>query len=482
MEFIKDNIWKILIALNYILALSAVATILLKKLNPTKALSYIIGLLVFPFVGLIFYYLFGQEYRKTKIFSRKNVLNNSVVKKIQEELELDTRTINEVDDLLDEKSKLIPLLYNNEKSKLTINNSVKIIKNGDDKFKLLFDDLKKAEHHIHFEYFIIKDDKIGTELFDILCDKAGEGVKVRIVIDDVGSSISSKMKRRIKECGIEMHSFMPVLFSRFTGQMNYRDHRKIVVIDGKVGYVGGVNISDNYVNAHNKRYWRDTHLRVVGEAVKPLQILFFTSYDFASEEELEISKDYFPEHNCKENVPLQIAASGPDTDWSNIMEAVFVAITNAEEYIYITTPYFIANDEIITALQVASRSNLKVKMIVPKKSDSWIAEYATNSYLESLLEAGVEVYHYTKGFVHAKTMVIDGVFSSIGTANMDYRSFNINFEVNALIYSKGVSNELKDIFLEDIKDCEKLELESWQNRSKRTKIIEALARLLAPLL
>ncbi|MDH7914172.1 cardiolipin synthase [Winogradskyella sp. SYSU M77433] len=482
MEFIKDNIWKILIALNYILALSAVATILLKKLNPTKALSYIIGLLVFPFVGLIFYYLFGQEYRKTKIFSRKNVLNNSVVKKIQEELELDTRTINAVDDLLDEKSKLIPLLYNNEKSKLTINNSVKIIKNGDDKFKLLFDDLKKAEHHIHFEYFIIKDDKIGTELFDILCDKAGEGVKVRIVIDDVGSSISSKMKRRIKECGIEMHSFMPVLFSRFTGQMNYRDHRKIVVIDGKVGYVGGVNISDNYVNAHNKRYWRDTHLRVVGEAVKPLQILFFTSYDFASEEELEISKDYFPEHNCKENVPLQIAASGPDTDWSNIMEAVFVAITNAEEYIYITTPYFIANDEIITALQVASRSNLKVKMIVPKKSDSWIAEYATNSYLESLLEAGVEVYHYTKGFVHAKTMVIDGVFSSIGTANMDYRSFNINFEVNALIYSKGVSNELKDIFLEDIKDCEKLELESWQNRSKRTKIIEALARLLAPLL
>ena len=482
MEFIKDNIWKILIALNYILALSAVATILLKKLNPTKALSYIIGLLVFPFVGLIFYYLFGQEYRKTKIFSRKNVLNNSVVKKIQEELELDTRTINEVDDLLDEKSKLIPLLYNNEKSKLTINNSVKIIKNGDDKFKLLFDDLKKAEHHIHFEYFIIKDDKIGTELFDILCDKAGEGVKVRIVIDDVGSSISSKMKRRIKECGIEMHSFMPVLFSRFTGQMNYRDHRKIVVIDGKVGYVGGINISDNYVNAHNKRYWRDTHLRVVGEAVKPLQILFFTSYDFASEESLEISKDYFPEHNCKENVPLQIAASGPDTDWSNIMEAVFVAITNAEEYIYITTPYFIANDEIITALQVASRSNLKVKMIVPKKSDSWIAEYATNSYLESLLEAGVEVYHYTKGFVHAKTMVIDGVFSSIGTANMDYRSFNINFEVNALIYNKGVSNELKDIFLEDINDCEKLELESWQNRSKRTKIIEALARLLAPLL
>ena len=482
MEFVKNHIWQILFVLNYTVALSAVVTILLKKVNPTKALSYIIGLLALPFLGLIVYYLFGQEYRKNKIFSRKNVLNQSIVKRIQDELELEAKEVNEVDDLLDQKSKVIPLLYNNENSKLTINNDIKLIKNGDEKFKLLFKDIEEAEHHIHLEYFIIKDDKIGTELLDLLCKKASEGLEIRIAIDDVGSSITSKMKRKLKDCGIEMHPFMPVRFSNSTGKMNYRDHRKIVVIDGKIGYVGGINVSDDYVNAHNERYWRDTHVRIIGEAVKPLQILFFTTWDFVSGDELKISKAYFPDHNCKENIPLQIAASGPDTDWSNIMEAIFVAITNAEDHVYITTPYFIPNSEIVTALQVLARSNKEVKIIVPKKSDSWIAEYATNSYLEMLLEAGVEVYRYTKGFIHAKTMVVDGVFCTVGTTNMDYRSFNINFEVNALIYNKKISSELTEFFNDDLKDCEKLELKSWQNRSKRTKLIEAVARLMAPIL
>ncbi|WP_178988928.1 cardiolipin synthase [Winogradskyella schleiferi] len=482
MEFVRNHIWQIIFVLNYTIALSAVITILLKKLNPTKAISYIIGLLALPFLGLIVYYLFGQEYRKTKLFSRKHVLNQSVVERIQDQLELNTKEIEEIDDLLEEKSKLIPLLYNNEKSKLTINNDVKLIKNGDAKFKMLFKDLKEAKHHIHLEYFIINDDAIGTELLNLLIEKAKEGLEIRIVIDDVGSSISSKMKRQLKDCGIEMYPFMPVWFSNSTGKMNYRDHRKIVVLDGKIGYVGGINVSDDYVNSNNNRYWRDTHIRIVGEAVKPLQILFFTSWDFVSGSELNITKKYFPEHTCKENIPLQIAASGPDTDWSNIMEAIFVAITNADDHVYITTPYFIPNSEIITALQVIARSNKDVKIIVPKKSDSWIAEYATNSYLERLLEAGVEVYHYTKGFIHAKTMVVDGVFSTVGTTNMDYRSFNINFEVNALIYNKEISSQLTDFFNEDLKDCEQLNLESWQNRSKRTKLIEAVARLMAPLL
>ncbi|WP_439152484.1 cardiolipin synthase [Winogradskyella sp.] len=482
MEYIKQHIWQILIGLNYVLALSAVVTILFKKLNPTKTLSYIIVLLVFPFLGLLVYYLFGQEYRKSKIFSRKNVLNQSVVKQIQNEFELDIKTIEKVDELLEEKSKLIPLLYNSEKSKLTVKNEVELIKNGDDKFKLLLKDLKNAKHHIHLEYFIIKEDSIGSEVLNVLCETAKAGLRVKIVIDDVGSSISSKMKRKLKESGVEVFSFMPVLFSRFTGQMNYRDHRKIIVIDGKIGYVGGINISDNYVNANNDRYWRDTHIRIEGEAVRQLQILFFTTWDFVSDGDLEILEEHFPKHTCKENVPLQIAASGPDTDWSNIMESIFVAITNAEDFIYITTPYFIPNDEIVTALQVAARSNIEVKLIVPKNSDSWVAEYATNSYLERLLEAGVEVYQYTKGFVHAKTMVVDGVFSSVGTANMDYRSFNINFEVNALLYNKEFGDQLVDMFNTDLKDTTQLDLENWKQRSKRIKFIEAMARLAAPLL
>ncbi|WP_411767142.1 cardiolipin synthase [Winogradskyella sp. A3E31] len=478
----KDNIWQILIVLNYVLAISGVITILLRKLNPTKTLSYIIVLLVFPFVGLIAYYLFGQEYRKNKIFSRKNVLNQNVVKRIQNDLELDSRTIDEVDSILDEKSKLIRLLYNNENSKLSVKNKAQLLKNGDEKFEALFADIDKAEHHIHLEYFIIKDNKIGKKVLDTLCQKAKEGIEVRIIIDDVGSSISSKYKSKLKDCGVQLYSFMPVLFSKFTGKMNYRDHRKIVVIDGKIGYVGGINISDTYVNANNEKYWRDTHLRIEGEAVKSLQILFFTTWDFVTDHDIKISKAYFPEHKIKEDVPIQIAASGPDTDWSNIMESVFVAITNATDYVYITTPYLIPSDEIITALQVAARSNIDVKIIVPKESDSWIAEYATNSYLGRLLEAGASIYHYKKGFIHAKTMVVDDVFSTIGTANMDYRSFNINFEVNALIYNKETTIALKSLFKTDLEDCEQLTLKSWRNRPKRIKVVEAVARLMAPLL
>jgi cardiolipin synthase len=213
-----------------------------------------------------------------------------------------------------------------------------------------------------------------------------------------------------------------------------------------------------------------------------LQILFLTTYDFVTEDDITVKKEYFPEINNSEGIAVQIAASGPDTDWANIMEALFVAITNATNYIYITTPYFIPNDEIVTALQVAARSDVKVKLLVPKKSDSWIAEHATKSYLQRLLEADVEVYRYTKGFIHSKTMVVDDIFSSIGTANMDYRSFNINFEVNALVYDKNVASTLKSLFLEDLETSERLKLETWKSRSKSIKTKEAIANLMAPLL
>lgn len=301
-------------------------------------------------------------------------------------------------------------------------------------------------------------------------------------MDDVGSDVSNKTLQKLEKNGVKVHVFMPVFFSKSTGKMNYRDHRKIAVIDGQIGYVGGINISDNYLNTNGTTYFRDTHCRIKGEAVKQLQILFFTTWDFVTEEDIKISQTYFPSIEKCGDVPIQISASGPDTDWSNIMEAIFVAITNATEYIYITTPYFIPNDEIVTALQVAARSNINVKLLIPKKSDSWIAEYATNSYIERLLEANVEVYLYTKGFIHAKTIIIDGTFSSIGTSNMDYRSFDINFEVNALVYSEDIADNLKTLFFDDLETSEKLELTSWKKRGKRKKAIEALANLMAPLL
>lgn len=484
LEFLSSNIWIILIVINYLLVILAAFTVLTKNINPTKTISYIIVLVFFPLFGLVVYYLFGQEYRKNKIFNRKNILNQKIVADVNNRLKPNKQEVVDLEeDLLDDKIKLVKLLHSSQNAPLTINNDVKIIRNGENKFKLLLADLNAAKNNIHMEYYIFLDDRIGVQIIDILCEKAKNGVKVRLSIDDVGSSISRKNKNKLTKSGVEWHSFMPVLFPGFTGKMNYRNHRKIIVIDGKIGYIGGINISDTYINDGNSDiYWRDTHLRIIGESVKSLQIHFLMTWEFVSNEKIEMEENFFPIDNCKENVAMQISASGPDTDWANIMEVIFTAIVTSEKYVYLTTPYFIPNEQIITALQVASKSGVDVRLLIPKDSDSWATKHATNSYIECLLEANVKIYRYCKGFIHAKTIVIDDVFSSVGTTNMDYRSFNINFEINAIIYNVEKSLELKSHFLEDLNESEAIDEERWLDRPKVEKLKESYCRLWSPLL
>lgn len=483
-EIFTGNWFIIIIVINYLLAISAVITILFRNINPTKTLTYIIALVFFPFLGLLVYYLFGQEYRKNKIFNRKNILNEKIVKALNDELKHDNKELQELENhFLDDKIKLVKLLQKSNEAPLTRCNKVEILENGEIKFKRLLQDIKEANHHIHLEYYIVKDDAIGTELLNLLCKKAKEGIEVRLSVDDVGTSISNKMKSKIKASGIEFYSFMPVLFARFTGKMNYRNHRKIAVIDGSIGYLGGINISDEYINApESKTFWRDTHIRIEGEALVTLQLQFLINWEFVSKSKLKISTDYFPNTPCKDKVAVQIAASGPDTDWANIMDVIFAAITSADNYIYITTPYFIPNDEIIMAMQIASRSGIDVRLLIPDTSDSWMAFQATDSYLQRLLDANIKVYRYKKGFIHAKTIVVDDVFSTIGTSNMDYRSFKINFEINAIIYNSKLSKALKAIYLKDLDHATLMDPEAWEKRSKFKKIQEASAKLWAPLL
>ncbi|WP_040278067.1 cardiolipin synthase [Psychroserpens damuponensis] len=482
-DFFKEHYFYMLIIVNYLLAISAIVTVLLKNINPTKTVSYILVLALFPFFGLVVYYLFGQQYRKSKIFNRKNVVNSNVIQSAGRNLLSKEQNLKAFNEKLDDKIKLIKLLKASENSPLTISNDVNILFNGEVKFERLFKDLRNAKNHIHIEYYIIKDDTIGTKFLNIISEKAKEGIEVKMTYDDVGSKLSSKMKSQLLECGVIMYPFMPVFFSSLTGKSNYRNHRKIAVIDGQIGYLGGINISDNYVNTpSSKRYWRDTHLRICGEAVKVLQFHFLTTWDFVTKQSIEIKQSYFPEIQSKKDIAVQIAASGPDTDWANIMEAILTAINNAESYIYITTPYFIPNDQVTTALQIAAKIGVDVKLIIPKQSDSWVAESATNSFLEPLLEAGVEVYRYCKGFVHAKTMVVDDIFATIGTCNLDNRSFNINFEINALIYDSAQSEILKTQFIKDIEDCEIIDYERWKARPKFVKLKESFSRLWAPLL
>lgn len=484
LDFFKNNIWYALFIVNYILAISAVITIFFKRINPTKTLSYIIVLVFFPFVGLLIYYLFGQEYRKNKIFKKKRILNERVVQSIDDELELNREEVKQVQAFLEDKIKLVKLLRTNDNEPLSLNNKVEIFKSGDDKFEALLKDIKRAEHHIHLEYYIVKDGKIGLKVLNALCEKAKAGLQVRLIYDDVGSKISRSMKRKLTHAGVRHRAFMPVFFSKFTGKMNYRNHRKIAVIDGVIGYVGGVNISDEYVNQYrDKGYWRDTHSRIYGEAVKSLQVHFLSAWDFVSNENIASYKPLFPKvEDFKEKVAIQIAASGPDTDWANIMEVIFTAILTAQKYVYITTPYFVPNSEMLTAIQIAAKSGVDVRLIIPKKSDSWIVKHASNSYLKALLDAGVKIYKYHEGFIHAKTMVIDDVFCTIGTSNMDYRSFNINFEINSFMYDSVQSEILKSHFFEDLTQSTLIEYETFLNRSKFEKFKESYARLWSPLI
>lgn len=484
-ENVQNNIWAYLLALYYIVALVASIFLISRNRNPVSTLSYIFTMLIFPFVGILVYLFIGQEYRKEKIFRRKAIFDDKTIKKWEKKLLLSDEKLEEYEhQFLDEKVKQVRLLQNNQKKPLTFRNEVEILINGEKKFERLFEDIQAAKHHIHVEYYIFNsEDEIGKKLIEKLCQKARQGVEVRVSYDYVASKVSKAACNKMRECGVEIFSFMPVRFPNLTRRLNYRNHRKILVIDGKIGYTGGINVSDEYINpTKHYKYWRDTHVRLEGNCVKSLQTHFLLNWNFVSKSEIEIKDQYFPVLNSRGDKAVQIAASGPDSDFPNIMEALFSAINSAEEYIYITTPYFVPNDQILSALKVASRSGVKVKLLVPKENDMFILKFASESYLQDLMESGIEVYRYCKGMIHAKTMIIDDLYSTIGTCNLDYRSFEINFEINAMIYNKKIAKELVEVFHKDIEDCELLDYDRWLTRSWWKKWKESFFRLWAPLL
>lgn len=489
LKWITDNWFLSLLIINYIVAISAAFFLIRSNQNPRKTVSSLLFLVALPFLGLGIYYFFGLEYRKSKVFKRKDLNAHELIQQWNKRLHISDDDLDKYEEtFLVDRLKMVKLVRHNQAAPLTLSNNLQVLIDGRAKFDELFKDIKQAKDHIHLEYFILCDDYIGTEVINLLIDASNRGVAVKIIYDSVGSDISRATKQRMTAAGIEHEAFMPVLFSKFTRKANYRNHRKIFVIDGTIGYIGGVNISDDYVNEpinRNGNYWRDTHLRIEGHAVKSLQAQWLLNWFFVREEEKDahdIPYNYFPEIEMPQNKAVQIVASGPDTDWANIMEALFIAINTAEENIYITTPYFIPNEAILTSLKSAARSGVEIHIMVPKKGDSWAARYASRSYFEELLESGIHVHWYHRGMLHAKTMVVDGLFATIGTSNMDYRSFDINFEINALIYDNEVSEQLNVQFQNDLDYCEEVLLDLWINRDKMNKFKESFCRLWAPLL
>ena len=424
-----------------LMVIATVITVVQERRDPVKALSWIAIVALLPVAGLLIFLFFGQDYRKRKIFNRKEIKD---LRQIDELSHRQVRQLGEVE--LDEVVKygsIIKLLLNNSKTLLTLGNRLTILNNGTETFDSIISELEKAESSIHLEYYIIEADELGNRIADILVEKAKAGVEVRLIYDDVGSwGLPRKFIRRLKDAGVQTYCFMPVVFPWFTSQINYRNHRKIIVIDGKVGYTGGLNIADRYIKGTKHGTWRDTHLKIEGEAVHMLQIAFFTDWYFSAKEKINYRKKYLPTVEVTEGpAAVQIALSGPDSDWATIMQAYFSAITGAQKRIYISTPYFLPNESILCALKVAALSGVDVRVMLPERSDSKMVHWATRSYFQELLEAKIKIYLYTKGFNHSKLIMIDGSFSSVGTANMDVRSFEDNFEVTAMIYDSRYTQE-----------------------------------------
>ncbi len=476
--------WRIFSLIFLATAIPVAIMIVMEKRSPFKTIAWILVLILIPIIGLIFYLFFGQEYRKQKIYSRKGIKSLSRIRKLstiqlrqieQSPLKISSKAMDKIN--------IIRLLLNNSNALLTTGNKLKLLNNGEATFEAIFKAIENAKHHVHLEYYIYDDDKIGNRLKKLLIEKSKEGVEIRIILDDVGSwGLKENFLNELRENDIEVYPFMEVRFPRLTSQVNFRNHRKILVIDGEIGFTGGINIADRYIEGNPKiGPWRDTHLQITGDAVACLQVIFAADWYFVINENLSGEK-YFPPLSESKGTPVQVSASGPDSDWESIEQAFFAAITNAKQYVYITTPYLMPPQPLVSALKTAALSNVDVRIIIPEKSDSITPKWCSFSYVEELLEAGIKIYFYQAGFIHSKIIVVDDIFSTVGTTNLDFRSLETNFEVNAFMYEEKFARQIVRYFKEDIKNSREIKLEEWIHRPWHNKVRESLAHIVSPML
>jgi cardiolipin synthase len=481
--------WILLLEIVYTFAIiAACLRIIYDTRSTSKTLAYLMLTVFLPILGIVIYFCIGTNYRKRKLYSKKIVSDEQMQLRIREQIYLESKKIwDTVPEEILKYQKLAQLLLNDGMSYLTGNNKVDVLLNGEQKFPEVLRSLKEAKYHIHIEYYIFEDDEIGNAIKDILIEKARAGVHVRLIYDDFGSrSIRKNVIPELLKAGVEAYPFYRVLFIALANRINYRNHRKIIVIDGCIGFTGGINVSDRYINSRERSgqvFWRDTHVKITGTGAFYLQYLFICDWNFCADKKLNLQPEFFrePEEDMGDAV-VQISASGPDSDNPTILFSLIQAIGMAEEEILITTPYFIPGESLLDALVVAALSGVKVILLVPDKSDSRIVAAAARSYYLELLSAGVEIYQYEKGFIHAKTMVSDQQLSVIGTANMDNRSFELNFEVNAVIYDNATAEEMTRIFYQDLKVSRKIDVAEWEKRPLYKQLPEKISRLFSPLL
>ena len=476
----EAGIWGIVAVLAFRLVYLAVilftiVIVLLDNRNPVKTMAWVLVLVFLPVVGLAFYFFFGRNTRKERLISKKGFsrLSKRPMAEYQAQEALGDFT---------GRNQLIPFFHRVSNALPFEGNDVQVFTDGYSMYQELFRRIAKAKHHIHLEFYIFENDAVGRLLRDLLIDKAREGVSVRLLYDDVGCWDVNPMFYDEMLCeGIEVRSFLKVRFPQFTSKVNYRNHRKLAIIDGKVGFIGGMNIALRYLKGVPWGVWRDTHICLKGKAVYGIQTAFLTDW-FAVDRTLLTSAQYFPKMDSVGTSVAQIVTSDPVGEWHDIMLGLVKAISCAQRYIYVETPYFLPTEQVMAAFQTAALSGVDVRLMIPKKADAFITHKGTMSYLDELMKSGVKVYFYRAGFLHSKLWVADDEWASVGSTNLDFRSFEHNFEANAFFYDEKIVCAMKEIFLEDMKKCMTLSQKIWDKRSFKNKIVESVVRLLAPLL
>ncbi|MDX9870853.1 MAG: cardiolipin synthase [Clostridia bacterium] len=451
--------------------------IVLERRDPARTLAWLLVLIFLPVIGFILYLTIGRQFRKRHLTAKKRKLNECFD---PPDLTLEHSAI--LKDIPASKARLMQLILNNASFPVTLNNEIQVLTDGDEIFPAMLAAIEKAERLIHLETYILRSDSIGMKFTEILLAKAAQGVDVRVIYDGLGSrELSPAYLQNLREHGVQIKPFFPVRVPYFHNTINYRNHRKILVVDDTTGFLGGINIGDEYLGRDPQfGNWRDTHLQINGDAVCYLHRIFLQDWHFISKEPVKDMPCAPPRQTGGK--PVQITSSGPDTPWEAIMQVFYYAIATAEKSIYLTSPYFIPNESILTALKTAALSGVEVKMLLPANPDHKFLLWAAMSYLEELLEAGAEIYLYQNGFIHAKVLTVDGLVSSVGSANMDQRSFKLNFEVNALVYDKETTRRLEEDFKNDLLHSEQLLLESFKERPLPRRILESVVRLFSPLL
>lgn len=466
--------------------LFAIVIVFFQRRDPKSVWAWLLLLYFIPVLGFVFYLLLGQDMHKRKMFRNKEVEDHIGEDIRRQEYRLKTGDEQELDENIKGYEDLV--MYNLEtgSSVLTKDNDVDIFIDGNEKFRALKEDLRKAEHFIHIQYYIIKNDVVFNEIKDILIEKAAQGVEVRVLFDAMGCrSVRHSYWKKLNAKGVQTAEFFPALLRRLQLRINYRNHRKIVVIDNKVAYVGGFNVAKEYIDLDEKfGHWRDTHLRIRGSAVLSLQVRFILDWNYAAGENLLEKKELFQgtEAGIRDHCDMQIISSGPDKTTQQIHDNYLRLINKAQKSIYIQTPYFIPDEAILNALMIAVKSGIEVNIMIPCMPDHPFVYWATYSYIGDMVMAGANCYTYNNGFLHSKGMIVDDKVLCYGTANMDIRSFALNFEVNAVIYDEKKAKEMVDIFRKDLEVCRQITKDYYTGRKLKIRVKEQVCRLLSPLL